>query len=309
VLVVTALFGVIGLTASRGQAAGLPACAATHDDSFVTVTADGRAALKYRFSGSAPKAYVAELSTPSGVQVLRDSPHDHKHHHALMLALGADGVDFWSDGSEFGVQRHVALTPATVATQPDSRRVQFTHDLQWVGPGTKGTLMTERRTIEAVWARGLPATLATWRSVLKPAAGKTDVELWGAHYFGLGVRFVTSMDATGKFLTDSGQLGDVVRGDERLGRAKWCAYTGPADGKTVTLALFDHPDNARHPATMFTMCKPFTYISATLDLSRQKLKMGAEGLTLRYGIALWDGEPKADEIKRVYRRWIELERR
>ena len=51
--------------------------------------------------------------------------------------------------------------------------------------------------------------------------------------------------------------GEIVRGDERLTAAKWCAYTAKADGKPVTAAIFDHPGNVRHPAKMFTMSKPF----------------------------------------------------
>jgi hypothetical protein len=291
------------------RAADQDAARAASDDQFVTVTAGGRPVLKYRFGQVPFKPYVAELYSPNGVQVLRDSPSDHKHHHALMLALGAGGVDFWSENAQCGAQRHVRLTPATVASTPSGRRVRFTHDLQWIGPAQKEPILAERRTID-VWATADPAaTLATWHSDLQPAPGRAQVELSGAHYFGLGVRFVTSMDGKGQFRTDSGRLGDSVRGSERVGPAKWCAYTAAAEGKPVTLALFDSPANPRHPAAMFTMTAPFAYVSATLNLWKQPLVLKADAppLALRYGIAVWDGDVGTPEIERLYRKWIELD--
>ena len=43
------------------------------------------------------KPYADQLFSPAGVQVLRDSPLDHKHHHGLMYALAVDGVNFWEE--------------------------------------------------------------------------------------------------------------------------------------------------------------------------------------------------------------------
>ena len=42
--------------------------------------------------------------------------------------------------------------------------------------------------------------------------------------------------------------------------------------KRTTVAVFDHPTNPRHPATMFTMPN-FAYISATLNLMKEPLKV------------------------------------
>jgi hypothetical protein len=143
----------------------------------------------------------------------------------------------------------------------------------------------------------------TWRSRLEPPPGAASVTLTGDHYYGLGMRLLASMDG-GQFLYASGQPGMVVRGDERNTPSAWCAITGPADGKVVTVALFDHPANPRHPAVMFTMARPFAYQSATLNLWKQPMKVSADApLDLRYGVAVWDGKIERAEIERAYEEW------
>jgi hypothetical protein len=43
-------------------------------------------------------------------------------------------------------------------------------------------------------------------------------------------------------------LSTGVRDNDTWGkRADWCDYYGPVDGKTVGVAMFDHPSNPRHP--------------------------------------------------------------
>ncbi len=132
--------------------------------------------------------------------------------------------------------------------------------------------------------------------------------LSGSHYFGLGMRFLESMDKIGWFRNADDRPGEVVRGDERLVQSAWCAYSAEANGKPVTVAMFDHPHNPR-PAMWFTMAKPFAYLSATLNLHEQPLIVSSgEPLLLRYGVALWDGRISSESIDRFYHRWAEWPR-
>jgi len=281
----------------------------THDESVVSISSGELPVLKYRYAGAPFKPYVQELFTPKGVQVLRDSPDDHKHHHALMFALTADGVDFWSENEQCGSQRHVELGSLQTATSDGVPRAQLSQKLQWTAPRDGEAVLLEQRTIRAYRTEDIPATLVTWEACLRPAPGREAVQLTGAHYVGLGVRFVQSMDRVGQFQSAGSELGEPVRGTERVGPARWCAYTAPADGNTVTVALFDHPANPRHPAPMFTMIEHFAYLSATLNLWKQPLVIPAEKpLSLRYGVALWDGAAESADIERTYQKWLQLER-
>ncbi len=278
------------------------------DKDTIAVTVGDRALLTYRSTPTPLKVYVKELYTPGGRQVLLDSPHDHIHHHALMYAVGAGGVDFWADEpkDKVGKQRPRSDAAARVTEDGDRRRATIEHTLDWTGPDQRPVL-DERRRIVVYDPKDVGATLLTWSSLLRPAAGKDSVKLSPArHYFGLGLRPVRAMD-NGTFLNPTGQAGETVRGTEKLVRADWCAYHAAIDGKPVTVAMFDHPENPRHPATWFTMTAPFGYLAATLNLHREPMTLQkGQTLGLTYGVALWDGKRGAEDIEKTYRRWLAL---
>jgi hypothetical protein len=251
------------------------------------------------------KPYVKGLSTPGGVQILRDSPADHKHHHGLMFAVGVDGVDFWAEEAGAGKQERQGSEGSGGGMEDGALMAELTQQLEWINPRGPKTLLTERRAIKvAVLEKPRPATLLTWNTRLSPAQGVESVKLDGHHYYGLGMRFLVSMDQGGRFFNSAGQPGEVIRGSERLVSAKWAAYTAKADGKPVTVAIFDHPKNPRHPNKIFTMSPPFAYLSATLNLWKQPMELKAgQDLDLRYGVAVWDGETPAEAIEALYARW------
>ncbi len=319
---------------AAGCATGAEPLIVDKDDTTIKISRLSRPLLEYRYANVPFKPYVSRMWAPpwpnlklvSSVQVLRDSPSDHKHHHGLMFALEADGVDFWSETAKNGKQLSRALDEPTTAADG----AQFTQRLDWVA--TNGTVvLCERRHLFVHNTQEQGATLLTWRSRLSTGPNREVVNLTGHHYFGLGARFLQGMDKVGEFINATGQPGETVRGDERLVAAKWCAYTAQADttdmeikpptiavssgaGLTtatmdmpVTIAMFDDPKNPRHPAKMFTMSKPFAYLSATLNLWKEpmELKCGSE-LDLCYGFAVCDGKLSAADIEKLYQRWLTL---
>jgi hypothetical protein len=50
---------------------------------------DGRRVLLYAHAKTQFKSYVRELITTRGINVLRDAPPDHLHHHGLMYAIAS----------------------------------------------------------------------------------------------------------------------------------------------------------------------------------------------------------------------------
>lgn len=275
------------------------------DPASVTIHSGNPAVLRYRYGGVPFKPYVDYFATPAGVNVLRDAPADHKHHHGLMFAVAVDGVNFWEEDQTPGTQLHQMLNEVRTGKGGDIYYAGFVDgELVWLNPRTRAPALFEDRRIEVVHMKDQKASLLTWDSVLSLPEGKKTATLSGSEYFGLGMRFVASMDRGGAFFNAEGKTG--VQGTNAV-RSRWCAYSAAAGGKPVTVAMFDHPANPRQPATWFTMDTPFAYLSATLNLKKEPLTLTEDRpLLLRYGVALWDGKVDAREVEGLYRRWVDL---
>jgi len=296
-------FGVCLAFIAGAAVAGEP-LQVTADSTTVRICAGNQLLVGYRYADVPFKPYVEQFCSPAGVNVLRDSPHDHKHHHGLMFAVAVNGVDFWIEVDRAGRQAHRRLGDVCIDGQGGLNRAAFTEDLDWIHPGDQKVLIQEQRTIGVYQAEDLRASLLAWQGRFTLPRGASPATLTGSPYFGLGMRFVQSMDSDGRFLNADGKAG--VEGTNNA-RSKWCAYAAQAEGKPVTVAMFDHPGNLRHPAVWFTMDSPFAYLSATTNLSKEPFTVtGNKPLLLRWAVGLWDGTADASRIDKLYRRWIGL---
>lgn len=297
------------LSASSTQANG--PLQVTTTGTHVTISAGDQPILVYRYRQVQFKPYIEELYTPGGINIIRDAPHDHLHHHGVMFAVAVDGVNFWEEAETSGIQNHAASGPVSVDEHRGVQIASFEHQLAWVA-GKDLALLDEQRAIEVRTGSRLAGaepgsnstpTLVTWRSSLSPwpVEGKPrTVTLSGSRYFGLGMRFVEEMDRGGRFLNADGKTGVEATNDIP---SDWCAYCARVGGKPVTVAMFSTPEP--RPATWFTMDDPFAYLSATLNLHNEPLRLSSTDppLLLRYGLAVWDGEPSSQEIGRAYDLW------
>jgi len=284
---------------------------ATHADidiketkDFITVSDSGNPILEYQRTCDPNKVYVSKLYTPSGLQVLLDSPADHVHHHGLMYALDSGKSTWWTDGEDKGKQVPAGKTK----TEHDKQAAVIRQSLDWNTSAGK-TILKESRTITAHRGKGLSATLLSWRTVLSVAGSDPAPLATRKHYAGLGIRFVRKMDKIGTFIFPDGSQSTSVRGTEKVTPAKWCAYVTRIDDKPVTVAMFSAPSNFRHPTFLFTMTAPFAYISATLNLYRQPYTLKPDAsLDLTYGIAIFDGKRDGSVLERTYQKWLKLVR-
>lgn len=273
------------------------------DAAGVTFSDANRQLMRYRFGDVPFKPYVESLHTPSGVNILRDAPADHLHHHALMFAVNVGNTEFWGEAKSPGTQKPRYLQLIPPHREKDLYKTGLVQTLEWLGPD-QAMLLQEKRTIEAWRAADLGASLICWQSVLHTPPNRDAVELTGREYFGLGARFVKSMDTGGRFFNADG--GEGVQATKDV-PSRWCAYSAAADGHPVTLAMFDHPDNPRHPSRWYTKDELFAYLTASPGLQHGPIILTkAKPLRFRYGVAVWDGTVEAKRVESLYRRWVRL---
>ena len=260
--------------------------------------------VEYRFSTDDFKPYVQVLRTPSGINVLRDRPYDHLHHRGLMFAVNMNDIEFWGQAWSMGSLGQQVYDPRSLTL--DQKANRLTGDLSWRSLEHNKSIMAEHRTIQLLDTQPIKATLLAWESTFSVPAGQPDAVWRGDHYHGLGMRFAKEMDESDAFFfADDAQTPEHVRGVEFLTRASWAAYHSTSEGQKVTVAVFDSPGNPRYPAFWFTMYKPFSYLSATINSYREPLVIAAgDTARFRYGIAVLDGHKDAEEVQRLYGHWL-----
>jgi 23S rRNA G2069 N7-methylase RlmK/C1962 C5-methylase RlmI len=105
-----------------------------------------------------------------------------------------------------------------------------------------------------------------------------------------------------------------VRDGETWGkRANWCDYYGPVDGKTVGVAIFDHPQNPRHPTWWHVRdyglfaANPFGEhdFEKLPNKEAGNLKLAAgQDLTFRYRFYLHEGDEKQGKVAEHYAEYL-----
>jgi hypothetical protein len=195
---------------------------------------------------SGTKPILWPVIGPTGKPMTRDFPmrdrpgemKDHPHQRSLWFSHGSvNGIDFWGEQGKVGTIKHLEFAkisggkPAVIATRnawlaPDGRRV--CEDQRVLRFDTDG---------EARWI--------DFDITLKATDGKLVFGDTKEGTFGLRVAQALSVDARrgGQIVNSRGQSNDAAWGQP----AAWVDYHGSIDGKTVGIAILNHPGSFRYP--------------------------------------------------------------
>ncbi|MEW6359172.1 MAG: PmoA family protein [Planctomycetota bacterium] len=265
----------------------------TQADGKVDVAMNGALFTSYNFSPSDPKPYCWPIIGPTGKPVTRAFPmvkdvpgeqHDHHHHRSWFFTFGSvNGTCFWSETDKSGVTRHLKferLVSGPVFGEIVARNA-------WVTKAGKKEL-EDVRTYR--FYKVTDGFLVDWEITLLATEGPV---VMGDTKEGMAsFRVASSMiDKNGGKLTDSeGHVNADCWGKQ----AKWCDFSGPVEGETVGIAMFDHPASFRHPT--YWHSRTYGLFGANPFGLSQYLKDKAK-----------DGShtiPKGDSLKFTYRVYV-----
>jgi len=207
------------------------------------VLVDGELFTRY-FGIAKPKPYFYPLLAPGGLPVTRGFPfeerdgeeRDHPHHVSLWYAHGdVDGRDFWH-GSD--PEAHMTMRTFPI---PDAAREVETSQY-WIS--REQVLATDHRRIS--FGATESARWIDFEITIEPEGERLTLGDTKEGTFALRLAptlRVQGERAAGSLLDSEGREDAAAWGK----RARWLAARGPVEGVDVTVALFDHPRNPRHP--------------------------------------------------------------
>jgi len=221
----------------------------TRLDDRLRVEIQGQLFTEYLFK-DVPRPYCYPLIGPGGLPMTRNWPmkdlpdetHDHPHHRSLWFAHGSiNGYDFWSEQKDFGKTVHQDFLEIKSGTKVGI--IRSTNN--WVA--ADGTVAcTDVRTLR-IYAPDSPGERVLDFDITL-FASDGDVTFGDTKEGTMAVRLAPTLRLKGKVGQGHIVQSTGVRDGETWGkRAAWCDYYGPVQGKIVGIAIFDHPQNPRHP--------------------------------------------------------------
>jgi len=300
---------------SASGGAGGSGVSVVSTNGVVQVRLAGQPFTEYRYQ-DVSRPFLFPILGPGGEHFTRRWPQedpgneerDHPHHRGLWWAHGdANGVDFWSETAGAGRTVHAGFE----SLQSGRTEGLIVSSNRWVAPGGR-VVATDRRTVRIPLSAG-PDRIVDFEITVFASEG--DLVLGDTKEGTMAIRLAESMRVSQpKGRAGEGHIVNAggVRDAAAWGRrAPWCDYYGPVNGRTVGVAIFDHPSNPRYPTWWHVRdyglfaANPF----GVHDFEKQEkgagnLRVPAGGqVTFRYRFLFHPGDTTAAGVEAKFEQW------
>ncbi len=278
-------------------------------DEKLEVRVGGKLFTRYHYGEQWARPFLYPFLGPHDVPVTRSYPmrddvpgekHDHPHHRSVWVAYGeVNGTDNWSEQPGHAFIRHRAFEEVSGGTIFGRIRARNA----WVSANGARQMHDVREfTFYNLDAERIVDVKITF------LATDGDVELGDTKEGGiLSLRVAGSMDGDrGGTITNS--FSGTTEAETWGKPAHWVDYCGPADGRTMGIAVMDHPLSFRHPTRWHVRdyglfaANPFALKSYEPDSgqSGEYTIRNGEKLCFHYRIYVHEGNTEEADVAQRY---------
>jgi len=243
VYVISLVTGLLALAAS----AAAPQVEFVQGDKKIDVMIGGKLFTSYMYADELTKPVLYPVHTPSGIVVNRSYPFakvegentDHPHHTGIFFTYDEVNEDgFWNNTTSPPQIRHIRTSK--MKGGPGKGRLSTV--MHWVGKSGK-VLLEEKRNM--IFLAGEGEYVIDFNIRLKAPDRKVTFGDTKEGMFAIRVApWLKEKGGTGKYLSSNG---DQMEKDVWGKRAKWVRLQGEKDGKTVGIAILNHPKSVNYP--------------------------------------------------------------
>ncbi len=248
---------------------------------------DGRTLWRLNVDPKEGKPYMHPLRLPNGDVITDLRPADHVWHRALWFSWKhINGLNYWEENKTTGLSQGRTSLKTVDTNVADDGAATVRMQLEYHPPDEPALLAEERRiAISAPDADGCyridwTATFTAGEKELKldrtPVRGERGGRGHGG-YAGFSARLAPSLRSAVFANSDGATTQEQTHGKP----ARWMDLSGENGG----IAIFDHPQNPRHPAPWYVAQKMPYFSPAFLFREPMTLAPG-QTITLRYRVAV-----------------------
>lgn len=290
----------------------------TELDGKLRVDIGGKLFTEYHYK-DVSRPYFYPIIGPGGLPMTRNYPmrsdvpdeaHDHPHHRSLWYAHGdMNGHDFWSESAKAGKTVHDKFIK--IASGANQGIIKSTNKLL---ANNGSVVCTDERTVTIHEQNGEP--VLDYEITFHASNG--DLTFGDTKEGSMAIRIAETMRLKGKVGHGHIVNSEGVRDGDTWGkRAKWCDYYGPVQDKILGIAIFDHPENPRHPTWWHVRdyglfaANPFGIHDFERDSDKTKGNLtvpSGRSVTFRYRVVFHSGDEKQAKIEQRYQEYAGSDR-
>lgn len=278
----------------------------------IVVKVDGKPFTTFHYGSEANKPFLAPLRSASGKIVTRHFPqeivagesHDHLHHRGLWFSYDdVNGVKFWENDPSYTKGNIGRIVVRNATWKAGEHAGTLTATMEWDDPGGK-TLLTEDRNM--IFYSDPKLRTIDFKITLTAVE---DVTFGDTKEGAFAIRLADNFTAK--------KGGKMVDADGRSTmaniwgkRSNWVDYSAEVDGERLGVAIFDNPQNPRHPTYwhardygLFAL-NPFGQKAFDEDKeeSHWKLPKGQK-LTFRWRVVIHPGDAETARVADLYNQY------